>query len=74
MFITTVGILGYLSLPCSRVVEASQYKAIVLPVLGNDIGIQLREQDQSWKDFLAHDNQHHRYVMSTITAFTRSVF
>ncbi|KAK8545107.1 hypothetical protein V6N13_066415 [Hibiscus sabdariffa] len=44
----------------SRVVEASPHKAIVLPVLGNDVGIQLREQDISWKDFLAHDNQHPR--------------
>ncbi|XP_022754354.1 probable acyl-activating enzyme 18, peroxisomal isoform X2 [Durio zibethinus] len=44
----------------SRVVEASPYKAIVLPVYGNDVGIQLREQDLSWKDFLAHDNQHPR--------------
>ncbi|XVE70407.1 hypothetical protein DITRI_Ditri10aG0070100 [Diplodiscus trichospermus] len=44
----------------SRVVEASPYKAIVLPVIGNDVGIQLREQDLSWKDFLAQENQHPR--------------
>ncbi|KAK6235716.1 hypothetical protein QUC31_019452 [Theobroma cacao] len=44
----------------SRVVEASPCKAIVLPVSGNDVGIQLREQDLSWKDFLACVNQHSR--------------
>ncbi|XP_021279086.1 probable acyl-activating enzyme 18, peroxisomal isoform X2 [Herrania umbratica] len=44
----------------SRVVEASPCKAIVLPVSGNAVGIQLREQDLSWKDFLACVNQHSR--------------
>ncbi|XVF88932.1 hypothetical protein PTKIN_Ptkin19aG0090700 [Pterospermum kingtungense] len=44
----------------SRVVEASPYKAIVLPALGNDVGIQLREQDLTWKDFLSHGSQHPR--------------
>lgn len=37
----------------SRVVEAAPYKAIVLPAIGNDVDIQLREQDLSWKDFLS---------------------
>ncbi|OMO57870.1 AMP-dependent synthetase/ligase [Corchorus olitorius] len=37
----------------SRVAEASPYKVIVLHVSGNDVGIQLREQDLSWKDFLS---------------------
>jgi len=36
--------------PCSRVVEAAPLKAIVLPAIENDVGIQLREQDLSWKD------------------------
>ncbi|MBA0817130.1 hypothetical protein Gohar_001717, partial [Gossypium harknessii] len=51
-----------------RVVEASPHKVIVLPVSGCNVGVQLREQDISWKDFLAYDNQHQRYVTSTITA------
>jgi hypothetical protein len=48
----------------SRVVEAAPYKAIVLPVIGNDVGIQLREQDLSWNDFLSSANHHLRYPYS----------
>lgn len=44
----------------SRVIEAATCKAIVLPVLGDEIGVQLREQDQSWKDFLSPCSQHPR--------------
>ncbi|GLT74244.1 hypothetical protein SLA2020_460510 [Shorea laevis] len=44
----------------SRVVEAAPYKAIVLPVSGSDVGIKLREQDISWRDFLSIVNQHPR--------------
>lgn len=40
----------------SRVAEAAPHKAIVLPAVGNDVGIKLREQDQSWKDFLSGVN------------------
>jgi hypothetical protein len=50
--------------PCSRVVEAAPLKAIVLPAIENDVGIQLREQDLSWKDFLSSANHHSRYVCS----------
>ena len=48
--------------PCSRVVEAAPLKAIVLPVIGNEVGIQLREQDLSWKVFLSSANRHPRCV------------
>ncbi|GAV78479.1 AMP-binding domain-containing protein/DUF4009 domain-containing protein [Cephalotus follicularis] len=44
----------------SKVVEAAPYKAIVLPVIGNHVGIQLRAQDQSWKDFLSSVKHHPR--------------
>ncbi|XP_059429512.1 probable CoA ligase CCL12 isoform X1 [Corylus avellana] len=44
----------------SRVVEAAPLKAIVLPVIGNEVGIQLREQDLSWKVFLSSANRHPR--------------
>ncbi|KAJ4970572.1 hypothetical protein NE237_003671 [Protea cynaroides] len=37
----------------SRVVEAGPCKAIVVPVIGKDVGVQLREHDLSWKDFLS---------------------
>ena len=40
-------IMAIILSPCSRVVEAAPYKAIVLPVIGNDVGIQLREQNLS---------------------------
>nr|GME08064.1 probable acyl-activating enzyme 18, peroxisomal isoform X1 [Ipomoea batatas] len=37
----------------SRVVEAAPKKVIVLPAAGEDVEIQLRQQDVSWKGFLA---------------------
>lgn len=40
----------------SRVVEASPHKAIVLPAIGKDVGIKLRAQDISWKDFISSVN------------------
>lgn len=51
---------GYLLSPCSRVVEADPIKAIVLPVIGKDVGTQLREQDLLWKDFLSGASHHPR--------------
>ncbi|XP_021891165.1 probable acyl-activating enzyme 18, peroxisomal isoform X2 [Carica papaya] len=44
----------------SRVVEASAPKAIVLPVSGNNVGIKLRYQDLSWRDFLSSTNHYPR--------------
>ncbi|MBA0826102.1 hypothetical protein Goarm_010988 [Gossypium armourianum] len=43
-----------------RVVEADPFKAIVLPVSGNSVGIELRKQDVSWKQFLSIANQRPR--------------
>lgn len=37
----------------SRVREGAPCKAIVVPVLGNNVGVQLRSHDLSWKDFIA---------------------
>ncbi|KAJ0982742.1 hypothetical protein J5N97_010997 [Dioscorea zingiberensis] len=37
----------------SRVIKGSKCKAIVVPALGNEIGVQLRNHDLSWKDFLS---------------------
>ncbi|KAK2972564.1 hypothetical protein RJ640_022415 [Escallonia rubra] len=37
----------------SRVVEAAPSKTIVIPAAGNNVNIELREQDLSWKDFLS---------------------
>ncbi|KAI5321083.1 hypothetical protein L3X38_030154 [Prunus dulcis] len=37
----------------SRVAEAASCKAIVLPAIGSNVGIQLREQDLPWSDFLS---------------------
>ncbi|QCD84441.1 acetyl-CoA synthetase [Vigna unguiculata] len=44
----------------SRVIEAASCKVIVLPVIGDDLGVQLRECDVSWKDFLSSSRQHPR--------------
>nr|KYP45727.1 Acetyl-coenzyme A synthetase 1 [Cajanus cajan] len=41
----------------SRVIEAATCKVIVLPVMGDDVGVQLREQDLSWKGFLSSANR-----------------
>ncbi|XP_062076636.1 probable CoA ligase CCL12 [Humulus lupulus] len=38
----------------SRVVDAAPHKAIVLPVNGSNLGLQLREQDISWEKFLSN--------------------
>ncbi|KAL4591323.1 hypothetical protein LXL04_004281 [Taraxacum kok-saghyz] len=37
----------------SRVVEATECRAIVIPAIGEKVDIQLRKQDISWKDFLS---------------------
>ncbi|KAI5384984.1 probable CoA ligase CCL12 isoform X2 [Lathyrus oleraceus] len=44
----------------SRVTEAAECKVIVLPVIGDDVAVQLREQDLSWKDFLSSGSQNSR--------------
>ncbi|KAL2343300.1 hypothetical protein Fmac_004585 [Flemingia macrophylla] len=44
----------------SRVIEAAKCKVIVLPVTGDDVGVQIREQDLSWKGFLSSANQTHK--------------
>ncbi|PIN17171.1 Acyl-CoA synthetase [Handroanthus impetiginosus] len=36
----------------SRVVEAAPDKVVVIPATGNDLAVQLRDQDLSWKSFL----------------------
>ncbi|XVE78758.1 hypothetical protein DITRI_Ditri14bG0003700 [Diplodiscus trichospermus] len=40
----------------SRVVEADPFKAIVLPVSENNLGVTLRKQDLSWQEFLSSVN------------------
>ncbi|KAG1347583.1 putative acyl-activating enzyme 18, peroxisomal [Cocos nucifera] len=37
----------------SRVREGTPCKAIVVPAQGNDVGVQLRSHDLSWKDFIS---------------------
>ncbi|KAK7247118.1 hypothetical protein RIF29_41995 [Crotalaria pallida] len=44
----------------SRVIQAATCKVIVLPVLGDDVGVQIRKQDLSWKSFLSSGSQHPR--------------
>lgn len=53
----------------SRVIEAGPCKAVVIPAaMGNDVGIQLRENDLSWKDFLSSVKHLPRYQISEVTA------
>ncbi|XP_058750149.1 probable CoA ligase CCL12 isoform X2 [Vicia villosa] len=44
----------------SRVIEAAECKVIALPVIGDDVAVQLREQDLSWKDFLSSGSKNSR--------------
>ncbi|CAI8618643.1 unnamed protein product [Vicia faba] len=63
----------------SRVIEAAECKVIVLPVIGDDVAVQLREQDLSWKYFLSSGNQNSRSddyspVYQSIDAVTNILF
>ncbi|XP_012572323.1 probable CoA ligase CCL12 [Cicer arietinum] len=63
----------------SRVVEAAACKAIVLPVTGDDIAVQIREQDLSWKDFLSSGSQssrsdHYSPIHQSIDSVTNILF
>lgn len=39
--------------PRSRVIEGGSCKAIVIPATGNNLEVDLREQDLSWEKFLS---------------------
>lgn len=63
----------------SRVIEGSPCKAIVIPAVGKDLGIQLRKHDLSWKDFLSrvdHLPRQHYYspVYQPIESVTNILF
>ncbi|KAK7247117.1 hypothetical protein RIF29_41994 [Crotalaria pallida] len=63
----------------SRVIQATACKVIVLPVIGNDVKVQLRDQDLSWKSFLSTGRQHPRSdhyspVYRPIDSFTNILF
>ncbi|KAJ4972219.1 hypothetical protein NE237_005318 [Protea cynaroides] len=63
----------------SRVVEAGPCKAIVIPVIGKDVGVQLRKHDLSWKDFLScvdHLSRpfHYSPVYQSIDSITNILF
>lgn len=51
---------------CSRVVEGCQCKAIVVPVMGKDVGVPLRSHDLSWNDFISRTAGLPRYVQKTL--------
>ncbi|KAK7359225.1 hypothetical protein VNO77_01177 [Canavalia gladiata] len=52
------------SVTSSRVIEAATCKVIVLPVIGDEVAVQLREQDLSWKGFLSSAHQKTRNTRS----------
>ncbi|KAJ4970272.1 hypothetical protein NE237_003371 [Protea cynaroides] len=63
----------------SRVVEAGPCKAIVVPAIGKNVGVQLRKHDLSWKDFLSsvdHLSRPHHYfpVYQSIDSITNILF
>ncbi|KAG5015394.1 putative acyl-activating enzyme 18, peroxisomal [Glycine max] len=63
----------------SRVIEAAACKVIVLPVIGDDLGVQLRDCDISWKVFLSSSRQHprsHHYspIIQSIDTVTNILF
>ncbi|KAI4381276.1 hypothetical protein MLD38_007364 [Melastoma candidum] len=63
----------------SRVVEAAPLKAIVLPGVGNNVGVNLRAQDLSWRDFISsvsNNPRRHYYpaYYQSIDAVTNILF
>ncbi|KAJ1426115.1 AMP-dependent synthetase/ligase [Sesbania bispinosa] len=63
----------------SRVVEATACKVIVVPVIGDDVGVQLREQDLSWKGFLSSASQkprpdHYSPIYQSVDSVTNILF
>ncbi|KAK7400120.1 hypothetical protein VNO78_11320 [Psophocarpus tetragonolobus] len=63
----------------SRVIEAATCKVIALPVVGDDLGVQLREHDLSWKDFLSSNRQnprshHYSPIYQSIDSVTNILF
>ncbi|KAJ4970803.1 hypothetical protein NE237_003902 [Protea cynaroides] len=63
----------------SRVVEAGSCKAIVIPAIGKEVGVQLRKHDLSWKDFLSRVNDlprpnHYVPVYQSIDSTTNILF
>ncbi|KAE9610440.1 hypothetical protein Lal_00006179 [Lupinus albus] len=63
----------------SRVIQAAICKVIVLPVIGDDVGVQLREQDLQWKSFLSSGRQnaksdHYTPIYQPIDSVTNILF
>ncbi|XP_061372767.1 probable CoA ligase CCL12 [Gastrolobium bilobum] len=63
----------------SRVIEAAACKVIVLPVIGDDVGVQLRGQDLSWKSFLFSVRQnprsnHYSPIYQSVDSVTNILF
>lgn len=63
----------------SRVVESGASKAIVIPVVGEDLEVQLREQDISWSNFLSlpdnlHSPEYYLPIHQPIEAVTNILF
>ena len=51
----------FLNFNDSRVVESGAPKEILIPTEGKELGTQLRENDISWRKFLALTDHLHRY-------------
>eukprot|EP01018_Ginkgo_biloba_P021028 Gb_41827 [translate_table: standard] len=71
---------GHRTIPLySRVVESGAPKAIVIPGAGKEVGVQLRESDISWSDFLSFPDhlrspEYYSAVRQPIEAMTNILF
>lgn len=61
----------------SRVIQGTSSKAVVIPAIGDSLGIMLRDGDMSWKDFLSHAagrSSSYSPVYQSVDALTNILF
>lgn len=61
----------------SRVIQGTSSKAVVIPAIGDSLGITLRDGDMSWKDFLSHAagrSSSYSPVYQSVDALTNILF
>lgn len=61
----------------SRVIQGTSSKVVVIPAIGDSLGIMLRDGDMSWKDFLSHAagrSSSYSPVYQSVDALTNILF
>lgn len=61
----------------SRVIQGTSSKVVVIPAIGDSLGITLRDGDMSWKDFLSHAagrSSSYSPVYQSVDALTNILF